>query len=148
CTARGRRSFRPRKLLNSRLAAGQLTVLMKILVTGGAGFIGSHVADALVDAGHEVHVMDDLSGGREENVPPQARLHQLDIRSDETANLLATEAYVELVHHAAQMDVRRSVADRRFDADVNVIGFLNLMEAAREIGLKKVVFASTGGGIY
>ncbi len=121
---------------------------MKILVTGGAGFIGSHVADALVDAGHEVHVMDDLSGGREENVPPQARLHQLDIRSDEAANLVRTEAYDALVHHAAQMDVRRSVADPRFDADVNVIGFLNLMEAAREIGLKKVVFASTGGAIY
>ncbi len=121
---------------------------MKIVVTGGAGFIGSHVVDALLAEGHEVHVLDDLSGGRRENVSHRAVFHELDIRSDKAADLFATERFEVLVHHAAQMDVRRSVADPAFDADVNLIGFLNLMEAAREHGLEKVVFASTGGAIY
>ena len=121
---------------------------MKILVTGGAGFIGSHVADALVEAGHEVHILDDLSSGKEENVPERATLHRMDVRSDQVEGLLGKERFDVLVHHAAQMDVRRSVADPPFDADVNVIGFLNLMEAGRASGLKKVVFASTGGAIY
>ena len=121
---------------------------MKVLVTGGAGFIGSHVADALVDRGYDVHVMDDLSGGRRQNVPDAATFHELDIRSEEAADLMRQEQFDALVHLAAQMDVRRSVADPRFDADVNVLGFLNLMEAGREAGLKKVVFSSTGGAIY
>ncbi|MEX0746943.1 MAG: NAD-dependent epimerase/dehydratase family protein [Rhodothermales bacterium] len=121
---------------------------MKILVTGGAGFIGSHVADALIAEGHSVHVLDDLSGGKEENVPSGAILHKADIRSDEVRSLFEKERFELVVHHAAQMDVRRSVADPRFDADVNIIGFLNLMEAGREYGLRKVVFASTGGAIY
>ena len=121
---------------------------MKVLVTGGAGFIGSHVADALVDRGYDVHVLDDLSGGRRANVPASATFHELDIRSDEAADLIRREKFDALLHFAAQMDVRRSVADPRFDADVNVLGFLNLMEAGREAGLKKVVFASTGGAIY
>ncbi len=121
---------------------------MKVLVTGGAGFIGSHVADALVDRGYDVHVMDDLSGGRRANVPDAATFHELDIRSDEAADLMQRERFDALVHLAAQMDVRRSVADPRFDADVNVLGFLNLMEAGRDAGLGKVVFSSTGGAIY
>ena len=121
---------------------------MKILVTGGAGFIGSHVSDALIDNGHDVHVLDDLSGGKIGNVPDGAVFHELDIRSDEAADLLQKETFDVLVHHAAQMDVRRSVADPRFDADVNILGFLNLMEAGRRNGLQKVVFASTGGAIY
>jgi UDP-glucose 4-epimerase len=121
---------------------------MKVLVTGGAGFIGSHVADALVARGYDVHVLDDLSGGRRENVPTGATLHALDIRSGEAAALLAEGGFEAVFHLAAQMDVRRSVADPRFDADVNVLGFLNLMEAARQGGVKKVVFASTGGAIY
>lgn len=121
---------------------------MKVLVTGGAGFIGSHVADALVARGLDVHVLDDLSGGRRANVPESAIFHELDIRSDEAADLIRREQFDALLHFAAQMDVRRSVADPRFDADVNVLGFLNLMEAGREAGLKKVVFASTGGAIY
>ena len=121
---------------------------MKILVTGGAGFIGSHVADALIAEGHTVHVLDDLSTGREENVPAQATLHVFDIRSDETAALMAREQYDVLIHHAAQMDVRASVADPSFDADVNVRGFLNLAEAGRKNGLDKILFASTGGAIY
>ena len=121
---------------------------MKILVTGGAGFIGSHVSDALVAEGHEVFVLDDLSGGRRENVPSAASFHQLDVRGKRAADLCAFERFEVVVHHAAQMDVRRSVADPAFDADVNIIGFLSLMEATRNAGLKKVVFASTGGAIY
>lgn len=121
---------------------------MKILVTGGAGFIGSHVADALVEGGHVVHVLDDLSSGTRAQVPAQAAFHQMDIRAEAVGALFEAERFDVLVHHAAQMDVRRSVADPRFDADVNVGGFLNLMEAARRCGLKKVIFASTGGAIY
>ena len=121
---------------------------MKILVTGGAGFIGSHVSDALVEAGHTVHVLDDLSSGRAEQVPDAAVLHRLDLRAEDAAALMAEERYDVLVHHAAQMDVRRSVADPSFDADVNLRGFLNLMEAGRQHGLQRVLFASTGGAIY
>lgn len=121
---------------------------MKILVTGGAGFIGSHVVDAFLERGHEVHILDDMSGGREENISDRAPLHRFDIRSGEAADLIRRERFDVLCHHAAQMDVRRSVADPSFDADVNVRGFLNLMEAGRESGLKKVIFASTGGAIY
>jgi UDP-glucose 4-epimerase len=121
---------------------------MKILVTGGAGFIASHVSDAFLAAGHEVHIMDDMSGGKRENIPSAATFHELDIRSDEAAELIKRERFDVLCHHAAQMDVRRSVADPSFDADVNVRGFLNLMEAGRQSGLKKVLFASTGGAIY
>ncbi len=121
---------------------------MKVLVTGGAGFIGSHVTDALLTRGHQVHVLDDLSGGRRENVHDDAVFHELDIRSDDAAQLIETEAFDAIFHFAAQMDVRRSVADPRFDADVNVLGFLNLMEAARKVPVSKVVFASTGGAIY
>jgi UDP-glucose 4-epimerase len=121
---------------------------MHILVTGGAGFIGSHVTDALLDRGHTVHVLDDLSTGRAANVPDAAPLHQYDIRSDQAAALVERERFDALVHHAAQMDVRASVADPSFDADVNVRGFLNLAEAGRKNGLKKILFASTGGAIY
>lgn len=121
---------------------------MKILVTGGAGFIGSHVADLLLDRGYDIHVLDNLSSGSRENVPEAAVFHQLDIRSQEVAQLFAEERFDILIHHAAQMDVRRSVRSPGFDADVNIIGLLNLMEAGRNSGLKKVVFASTGGAIY
>lgn len=121
---------------------------MKILLSGGAGFIGSHVADALLQQGHTVHVIDDLSGGVRSNVPVGAVFHEMDIRSPALADLWARERFEVLVHHAAQMDVRRSVQDPAFDADVNVKGFLNLMEAGRRNGLQKVVFASTGGAIY
>ncbi len=121
---------------------------MKVPATGGAGFIGSHVADALLKEGRDVHVMDDFSTGKEENVGEGVTLHRLDIRSPQAGQLLQDEEFDVLVHHAAQMDVRRSVAQPGFDADVNVLGFLNLMEAGRASGLRKVVFASTGGAIY
>ena len=121
---------------------------MKILVTGGAGFIGSHITDALLQKGYTVHVLDDLSSGVRANVPAEATFHHGDIGAASTEALFETEQFDVLVHHAAQMDVRRSVANPQFDAGVNVIGFLNLMEAGRRNGLKKVIFASTGGAIY
>jgi UDP-glucose 4-epimerase len=121
---------------------------MKILVTGGAGFIGSHVAEALLDVGHDVHVIDDLSSGFRRNVPDSAVLHVCDIRGEEAAVLIGEHEFDVLVHHAAQMDVRASVRNPRYDADVNIGGTLNLIEAGRRNGLEKVVFASTGGAIY
>ena len=121
---------------------------MKVLVTGGAGFIGSHVSDVFFDGGHQVWALDDLSSGSRENLRPEVRLVVADIRSPEAARLVEAERFEVICHLAAQMDVRRSVADPRFDADVNVGGFLNLLEAARKSGVRKVVFSSTGGAIY
>ncbi|MDA1027936.1 MAG: NAD-dependent epimerase/dehydratase family protein [Bacteroidetes bacterium] len=121
---------------------------MRILVTGGAGFIGSHITDALVNRGHDVHVIDDLSGGRREQVNPKATFHQLDIRDKSIGELWKTHQFEVMYHLAAQMDVRKSVADPGYDADINIGGLLNLMESGRKNGLKKVVFSSTGGAIY
>lgn len=121
---------------------------MRILVTGGAGFIGSHLTDALCISGHNVHVLDNLSAGTPKHVPPGVPLHVHDVRSSEAAARMADHKYDVLVHHAAQMDVRASVRDPRRDAEINIRGFLNLMEAGRENGLKVVLFASTGGAIY
>ena len=119
---------------------------MRALVTGGAGFIGSHVADALVARGDEVHVLDNLASGRRENVPEGARLREADIRSD--ADAVFDQARPEVCFHlAAQADVRVSVDRPDYDADVNVIGTLRVLEAARRHGTK-VIFASTGGAIY
>ena len=121
---------------------------MKVLVTGGAGFIGSHVCDAFVRAGHEVIALDNLSSGKRENLDPRVRLAVLDIRSPEAAELIRSERPQVLCHLAAQMDVRRSVEDPRFDAEANILGMLNLLEAARVSDVKKVIFSSTGGAIY
>jgi UDP-glucose 4-epimerase len=121
---------------------------MKLLITGGAGFIGSHLVETFLGDGHDVLVLDDLSTGKRENLPDGVPLHVHDVRSAEAADLVRRERPDVLIHQAAQMDVRRSVADPAFDANVNVLGFLNLMEAARESGLCKVLFASTGGAIY
>ncbi len=121
---------------------------MRILVTGGAGFIASHVVDAYIEGGHEVHVVDNLSTGRRENVNPRATFHLMDIRDPAVTELIARGGYDILNHHAAQMDVRRSVEDPVYDAEVNAIGTLRLLEGARESGIKKVIFASTGGAIY
>lgn len=121
---------------------------MKVLVTGGAGFIGSHVCDAFVRSGHEVIALDNLSSGKKENLDPRVRLEVADIRSPEAAQLVRSARPQVLCHLAAQMDVRRSVEDPRFDAEANILGFLNLLEAARVAGVQKVVFSSTGGAIY
>ncbi len=123
---------------------------MRILVSGGAGFIGSHTVDALAArGGHEIAVIDDLSAGKREQVNPRARFYQADLRdAPAVRGVIERERPEVLVHLAAQMDVRRSVADPAFDAQVNLVGFLNLMEAGREHGLRRVVFSSTGGAIY
>ncbi len=121
---------------------------MKVLITGGAGFIASHIADAYLAAGHEVVILDDLSSGKRANVPAAAKFLQMDIRSPEARKIVRDERPEVLSHHAAQMDVRRSVADPSFDAEVNVLGFINLLEAAREVGVRKVIFASSGGAVY
>ncbi len=121
---------------------------MKILVTGGAGFIGSHVVDLLINQGHTVEVLDDLSSGIKENVPSSVKLHVMDVRSSAAFALMEEKQYTALIHHAAQMDVRRSVSDPAFDVQVNILGLINLMEAGKKSGLQKVVFASTGGAIY
>ena len=121
---------------------------MNILVTGGAGFIGSHVVDAYLAEGHHVVVVDDLSSGVKENVSPNAQFHQLDIRGSEIQQLFQRQSFDVVNHLAAQMDVRRSVADPMFDASVNVLGGLNIFEAARRSGVKKIIFSSTGGAIY
>ena len=122
--------------------------MMNILVTGGAGFIGSHISDAYIAAGHTVVIVDDLSGGVPENINPKAKFYQLDIRSEKLGDVFQ-KAKIDIVnHHAAQMDVRRSVADPAFDASVNVLGGLNIFEQARKYGVKKFIFSSTGGAIY
>lgn len=120
----------------------------KVLVTGGAGFIGSHASEALLEAGCNVHVLDDLSGGFRENVADGAVFHEMDIRSGEVERLFEKERFDAMLHLAAQMDVRRSVADPAFDASVNILGLLNLLKAGQKSGLQRVVFASTGGAIY
>jgi len=121
---------------------------MKVLVTGGAGFIGSNVTDYLLEQGYEVHVLDNLSTGFLENVNTNAIFHEMDVRSPEAENLIAGGGYDILCHHAAQMDVRRSVREPLFDAEVNICGTLNLLEASVRGGVKRIVYASTGGAVY
>lgn len=122
---------------------------MKILVTGGAGFIGSHVADAYLKAGHKVTILDSLFGGRMANVPKKARFVKADLRDRKKVDALFKKGKFDVVNsHAAQMSVPDSVRDPRFDAEVNVIGILNLMEAGRANGLKKFIHVSSGGTVY
>lgn len=121
---------------------------MKILVTGGAGFIASHIADAYVAAGHEVVIVDDLSSGKRANLPAAAKFYHADIRTPEAREIIRNERPQVLSHHAAQMDVRRSVTDPAFDASVNVLGMINMLEGGREVGVEKVLFASSGGATY
>ncbi len=120
----------------------------KAIVTGGAGFIGSHVSDALIERGFDVAVIDNLSSGKRRNLAPGATFYELDIRDKSVADIFAKEKPQYLFHFAAQMDVRKSVADPAYDAEVNIGGTINLLEAARTAGLKKTVYASTGGAIY
>jgi UDP-glucose 4-epimerase len=121
---------------------------MKALVTGGAGFIGSHVADQLLAAGLEVVVLDDLSSGHVEQVPAAAGFYQLDLQSPWLGPLLQQERPDVIFHHAAQISVRRSVENPAHDAAVNILGTLSLLEEAVRSGVKQVIFASTGGAIY
>jgi UDP-glucose 4-epimerase len=123
---------------------------MRILITGGAGFIGSHLADALLAAGtHEVSILDDLSAGKRDRVDSRARFYHGNIRNADEVRMIVDREKPEVIFHlAAQMDVRRSVAEPVFDAEVNLIGLINLMEAGRLNGLRRVIFSSTGGAIY
>lgn len=121
---------------------------MKILVTGGAGFIGSHVAEAALDAGHEVMVVDDLSTGRTENLLPNVDFHPIDIRNRDALRELVLHFKPDAIsHHAAQASVTVSVREPVLDADVNVIGSLNVADVALECG-SRLVFSSTGGALY
>lgn len=122
--------------------------MVKVLVTGGAGFIGSHVVDAYLDSGYEVVVVDDLSTGRLSNLNPAATFYEMDIRSPQLSEVFEREQPDYVNHHAAQMDVRRSVADPLFDAEVNIQGSINLFECARKYGVKNLVYISSGGAVY
>jgi UDP-glucose 4-epimerase len=121
---------------------------LKVLVTGGAGFIGSQLCDRLVLDGHEVVVIDDLSSGRREQVPGAANLYQMDVEGRWIDRVVGREKPDAVCHLAAQISVRRSVEDPLFDARVNVIGSLGLLEACRRHGIRRFIFASTGGAIY
>jgi UDP-glucose 4-epimerase len=122
---------------------------MKILITGGAGFIASHVGDRFVELGHEVVVVDNLSTGKPEFVNPKARLIEADITDKETIQGIIRAEKPEVInHHAAHIQVGNSVKNPQFDAENNILGVLNIMEAAKEVGVKKVIMASTGGAMY
>ncbi len=122
---------------------------MRILVTGGAGFIGSHVVDAYVAAGHEVAVLDNFSTGNEANLNPSAEAHRVDLRDQAGVEKVVASFRPEIVnHHAAQSEVPKSVADPTYDAQVNIIGGLNLLKASVDHAVKKVIFISTGGALY
>jgi len=120
----------------------------RVLVTGGAGFIGSHVANAYLESGDDVWVLDNLSSGRRANIPEGAEFIELDIRDDDVRNLFRKVRFDIVNHHAAQMDVRASVADPTIDASINLQGLLNLTEAAIDVGTRRFVFVSSGGVVY
>jgi UDP-glucose 4-epimerase len=121
---------------------------MKILVTGGAGFIGSQIADAYIAQGHEVTIVDDLSTGHKKNVNPKAAFVPIDVR-DPNISMLFTKSRFDIVnHHAAQIDVRKSVQDPFVDASINILGALRLLECCRTYGVRKFIFSSSGGTIY
>ena len=122
---------------------------MKILVTGGAGFIGSHISDSFLALGHDVTVLDNLSGGLRSNVPSKAKFVEMDLRNREgILELFKAERFDVVDNHAAQMSVPDSVKDPIFDANVNVLGVLNLLEACRETKVKKFIHVSSGGTVY
>lgn len=121
---------------------------MKILITGGAGFIASHICDRYIALGYDVVIIDNMSSGKIENVNSKARLYKIDIKDEAILDILLSEKPDVLSHHAAQMDVRVSVNDPKFDARENIIGSLNLYEACVKANVKKIVFASSGGTVY
>ena len=121
---------------------------MNILLTGGAGFIGSSIATEYIRLGHDVVIVDDLSTGFLDNVPKGATFYQMDIRDEALGDIMHRHSIEVVNHHAAQIDVRKSVLDPRFDVAVNVVGSISVVEAALRQGVKRMIFASTGGAIY
>jgi UDP-glucose 4-epimerase len=121
---------------------------MRILVTGGAGFIGSQVADALINEGHDVCIIDNLSTGNNKNINPKARFFKRDIGHPDVISIFEKEKFDVVNHHAAQIDVRKSVNDPIFDANVNILGTINLLQSCIKTGVRKFMFASTGGAVY
>ncbi|MCB0298330.1 MAG: NAD-dependent epimerase/dehydratase family protein [Calditrichaeota bacterium] len=121
---------------------------MKILITGGAGFIASNIADRYLELGHEVVIVDNLVTGQRENIPAAAKFYEMDICDDALKNVFEAEKPDIVNHHAAQMDVRKSVADPAYDAGVNVLGAINILQNCVKYKVKKFIFASTGGAIY
>ncbi len=121
---------------------------MKILVTGGAGFIASHIVDKFIEEGYEVVILDDLSTGFEKNINSKAKFVKLNIRDEKVSDLFEEEKFDVVNHHAAQMDVRRSVIDPAFDANTNILGTINLLQNSVKHGVNKFMFASTGGAVY
>ncbi len=122
--------------------------MAKILVTGGAGFIGSNLVDKLIDLGNDVVVIDDLSTGFVENINKRAKFYQIDIRDKKIDEIFAIEKPDFVDHHAAQMDVRRSIQEPEYDADVNILGSLNIIEKCKKYKVKKMIYISTGGAIF
>jgi UDP-glucose 4-epimerase len=122
---------------------------MKVLVTGGAGFIGSHVVDLLIEEGYEVVVVDDLSTGTRKNINKKVgEFYEMDIQDPDIERIFQKEKPEYVSHHAAQIDVRRSVADPIYDAKINILGTLNILQNCVENNVKKIIFASSGGAIY
>jgi len=121
---------------------------MKVLITGGAGFIGSHIVDRFVQEGYDVVVVDNLSAGKRRHVNRAARFYRCDIRSWWLERVFRRERPAIVSHHAAQVDVRRSVLDPRFDAEVNILGMLNVLRKAIKYGVRRMIFASSGGAVY
>ncbi len=121
---------------------------MKVLVTGGAGFIGSHIVDALIEDGHKVIVVDNLSTGFKENVNSKAKFYEMSIMDKAISKIFDEERPDIVNHHAAQIDIRKSVSDPIFDAEQNIIGSLNVIENSVKYGVKKLIYASTGGALY
>ena len=121
---------------------------MKVLVTGGAGFIGSNVADGLIAEGYEVVIVDDLSNGREENIPGKVKFYRTDVRDKELEDIFKAERPDMVIHNAAQLSVRVSVEKPLLDAGINIIGGLNLINICKKYEVKKIIFASSGGTVY
>ena len=122
---------------------------MRIMISGGAGFIGGHIADALSEQGHEIAILDDLSSGENSNIPSTAKFYEIDVTDSQSVQNAIAEFQPEAIcHQAAQMSVSRSVREPDFDANVNIMGLINVLKAAAENGTKKFVFASSGGVLY
>ena len=119
-----------------------------LLVTGGAGFIGSHIVDTYIDNNHNVVIIDDMSRGRKEFINPKASFYQISTSDSKLANIIQKEKIEIINHHAAQISVSESVADPLFDVNSNIIGTLQLLQSAVSLGIGKFIFASTGGGMY